>query len=200
MLFGLGHVLGIVTLREQAAVHHGVQRLHAAVHHFREIRHCIDGRHIDVCLVNHLRGAASRNNLSSEFLVQSARELNHARFVGHRNQNAFNLGVSHVSSSVFLPLTFVYLISRIAHTPRHQREWAKKTRIGPPRHAAKPKCTLSTQIRVVFRARGFRIILLISLIDKLGNNGDGELSGRFCTKLQTNGAFDALPPFFSAAL
>ena len=190
MLFGLGHVLGIVTLREQAAVHHGMQRLHAAVHHLREIRHRIDGRHINARFGNHLRGAAGRNNLSSEFLVQSARELNHARFVGHRNQNAFNLGVSHVSSSVFLPLTFVYLISRIAHTPRHQ----------PPRHAAKPKCTLSTQIRVVFRARGFRIILLITLIDKLGNNGDGELGGRFCAKLQTNGAFDALPPFFSATL
>ena len=200
VLFGLGHVLGIVALREQAAVHHGMQRLHAAVHHFREIRHRIDGRHINARLGNHLRGAAGRNNLSSEFLVQSARELNHARFVGHRNQNAFNLGVSHVSSSVFLPLTFVYLISRIAHTPRHQRKRAKKTRIGPPRHAAKPQCTLPTQIRVVFRARGFRIILLISLIDKLGNNGDGELGRRFCTKLQTNGTFDALPPFFSATL
>ena len=130
VLFGFGHVLGIVALREQAAVHHGVQRLHAAVHHFREIRHCIDGRHIDARLGNHLRGAAGRNNLSSEFLVQSARELNHARFVGHRNQNAFNLGVSHVSSSVFLPLTFVYLISRIARKSRHRRKRAKKTCIG----------------------------------------------------------------------
>ena len=130
VLFGFGHVLGIVALREQAAVHHGVQRLHAAVHHFREIRHCIDGRHIDARLGNHLRSAAGRNNLSSEFLVQSARELNHARFVGHRNQNAFNLGVSHVSSSVFLPLTFVYLISRIARKSRHRRKRAKKTCIG----------------------------------------------------------------------
>ena len=130
VLFGFGHVLDIVALREQAAVHHGVQRLHAAVHHFREIRHCIDGRHIDARLGNHLRGAAGRNNLSSEFLVQSARELNHARFVGHRNQNAFNLGVSHVSSSVFLPLTFVYLISRIARKSRHRRKRAKKTCIG----------------------------------------------------------------------
>ena len=181
-------------------MHHGVQRLHTAVHHFREIRHHIDGRHINARFGNHLRGAAGRNNLSPNSSCKARANSTTPVLSVTENQNAFNLGVSHVSSSVFLPLTFC-----LPYQPNRPYA-ATSTRVGEKRphrtaaSAAKPKCTLSTQIRVVFRARGFRIILLISLIDKLGNNGDGELSGRFCTKLQTNGAFDALPPFFSAAL
>ena len=81
-------------------MHHRMQRFHATVHHLRELRHLVNGGHGNAGLGDDFRRAARRNDFGAEFIVQSAREFHHARFVGHRDQNAFNLGISQLRSNL----------------------------------------------------------------------------------------------------
>ena len=98
VLGGFGHVLGVVALRQKPAVHHRVQRLHTAVHHLGEMRHLVDGGHGNARLGDDLRGTARRDDFRAELVVQRTREVDDARLVGHRHEDAFDLGISHACS------------------------------------------------------------------------------------------------------
>ena len=115
----LGHVGLVVALGQKAAVHHRVQGLHTAVHHLGEMRHLVDGGHRDARLGDDLRGTARRDDFRAELVMQRTREVDDARLVGHRHEDAFDLGISHVCS----PLKRLELLqgcaaSRPAHTSR----------------------------------------------------------------------------------
>ena len=75
------HVLGQVAPREQAAVHRGVQRLHAAVEHLGELRDVADVAHRNAGLAQRARRAAGGDELPAE-LVQAAGEVEQAGLVG----------------------------------------------------------------------------------------------------------------------
>ena len=68
VLGGLGHVLGIVATREQAAVHLGMQGLHAAVHHLGKARVLLDGGHRHAGLNQHARRTTCGDDLDAEVL------------------------------------------------------------------------------------------------------------------------------------
>ena len=98
VLGGFGHVLGVVALRQKPAVHHRVQGLHAAVHHLGEMRHLVDGGHRNARLGDDLRGTARRDDFRAELVMQRTREVDDACLVGHRHEDAFDFGISHVCS------------------------------------------------------------------------------------------------------
>ena len=98
MLGGFGHVLGVVALRQKPAVHHRVQGLHTAVHHLGKMSHLVDGGHRDARLGDDLRGTACRDDFRAELVMQRTREVDDARLVGHRHEDAFDFGISHVCS------------------------------------------------------------------------------------------------------
>ncbi len=85
VFFQRRHVRGIVAPRQQAAVDARVQRLHAAVEHFREAGDCADFGHRQVVLRQQLCGAAGGQQLHAG-LVQRAREIDDAGFVGDGEQ------------------------------------------------------------------------------------------------------------------
>ena len=87
---------GLVDLaREQAAVHLGVQRLHATVHHLGETRHLLDRNHGDPGLPEGLGGATGGHDLPAE-RDQLPGELHDAALVRHRQQGS---GLYHVSAT-----------------------------------------------------------------------------------------------------
>ena len=99
MLSRLGHVLGVVALGEQTAVHHGMQRLHAAVHHLGELRHLVDGSYGNAALGDGTRRAARRDELRPELVMQGARELDNSRLVRHGHENALDFGICHLDTA-----------------------------------------------------------------------------------------------------
>jgi len=80
-----GHVLRRVAPREQAAVDGRVQRLDAAVEHFRKAGVLGNLGHREARVREQLRGAAGRQQLHAE-PCQLARELDDAGLVGDGNQ------------------------------------------------------------------------------------------------------------------
>ena len=75
-----GHVLGHIAARQQAAMHLGVQRLHAAIQHLWEtgdLGHLFDRQ----ALLCQQFGGAARGNQANVQGVQGTRQLNDARFV-----------------------------------------------------------------------------------------------------------------------
>ena len=98
VLGGLGHVGGIVAAGEQAAVHLGVQRLHATVHHLREARVLLDGDHVDAGLLEHARGAPGGDHLHAELLLERLDEGDDARLVRDRDERPLDGCVCHVAS------------------------------------------------------------------------------------------------------
>ena len=80
-------VLGIAADGQQAAVHLGMQRLEAAVHHLGKagvLGDVLDG---DAGVLERLGGAAGRQDLDA-VRRQRAGELDEAGLVGHRDQRA----------------------------------------------------------------------------------------------------------------
>ena len=75
------HVLGEVAAREQAAVHRGVQGLHAAVEHLRELRHVGDVGDGEAGGAQGLGGAAGGEQGEAEG-AESGGELDQAGLVG----------------------------------------------------------------------------------------------------------------------
>src|SRR5213076_675232 len=80
-----GAVSGMGATGEQAAVHLGVQGLHAPVHHFGESRHLLDRNHGDPSLAQRLGGATGGYDLPAE-RDQLAGELHDAALVRNRQQ------------------------------------------------------------------------------------------------------------------
>ena len=79
-----GRVLRVVADREQAAVHLGMQRLDAAVHHLGkagELGHVDD---LEPGVRERLGGAAGRDELDA-VAGERAGEIDQAGLVGHRN-------------------------------------------------------------------------------------------------------------------
>ncbi len=74
-------VVLIVTSRQQSAVHLRMQRLHPAVHHFRESRDVLDANDRDPLASEGLGGAAGRDDLPLEG-HQFSGELDNSAFVG----------------------------------------------------------------------------------------------------------------------
>ena len=74
------HVLGVVAYAEQAAMDRRVQRLHAAVHDFREAGHARHVAHGNAGRRERLRGAARRDQVDPP-LVQGSGELDEAGLV-----------------------------------------------------------------------------------------------------------------------
>ena len=91
VLFQFRDVLGEIATGQDAAVHFRVQRLDAAIEHFREtgvIGHFRD-RH--AIFLQQLGGAASGQDVHAQ-LVQRAREIEHAGLVGYGNESLFDHG------------------------------------------------------------------------------------------------------------
>ena len=80
-----GHVLGHVATGQEAAVHLGVQRLHAPVEHLREAGDLRDVHHRDPGLPQEPGGAAGGDDLRAEGR-QAPRELHHPGLVVHADQ------------------------------------------------------------------------------------------------------------------
>ena len=78
-------VARVAAARQQPAVHLGMQRLHAAVHHFGEAGHPLDGEDGDAALPQRLGGAAGGHDLVAQG-DQRPRELDDATFVGDGEQ------------------------------------------------------------------------------------------------------------------
>ena len=84
----------VVAHREKPAMHLGVQRLHAPVHHFGKARQVGDILHRERRRLDRLRGAAGRDKLDAR-LVEGAGEIGEPGLVGNRNEgaaNALNVG------------------------------------------------------------------------------------------------------------
>ncbi len=89
VLFKCADVFREVAPCQNAAVHLGVQRLDAAIEHFREagvIRHL---GHVDAIVGQQLGGAAGGENIDSH-ATQGAGKVEHAGFVGYRDKSLFN--------------------------------------------------------------------------------------------------------------
>ena len=80
-------MLGVVADREQAAMHLGMQRLDAAVHHFGKAGQLGDVLDLQPGLGDRLRGAAGRDQLDA-VAGQRLGELDQAGLVGNGNQGA----------------------------------------------------------------------------------------------------------------
>ena len=84
----IGHclrMLRVVAHGQQAAMHHRVQRLDPAIHHFREtgdVRHVF---HSKARVAQRLRGTAGGDELNTQ-PRQTLAEFHQAAFVGHRKQ------------------------------------------------------------------------------------------------------------------
>ena len=78
-------VLRQVAAREESAVDRGVQRLHAAVEHLRELREICDVTHFEPSITQRLGGAASRDKIPLEFCEPSG-EIHEAGLVGYGEQ------------------------------------------------------------------------------------------------------------------
>ena len=95
----LGHVLGVVAAGEQAAVHLGVQRLDAAVHHLGKARVLLDGHHLHAGLGQHARRAAGRDDLDAKLVLQRLHELDDTGLVRDRDERALDGTICHGTSS-----------------------------------------------------------------------------------------------------
>ena len=80
-------VLGIVAQREQAAMDRRMQRLDAAVHHFRKAGEIADVEHVEPGIAQRLARAAGRDQLDA-VAGERAGEVDHAGFVGNGNEGA----------------------------------------------------------------------------------------------------------------
>ena len=105
VLVGLGHVLRVVALGQKAAVHHGVQGLDAAVHHLGELRHLVDRGDRHAAFRDGAGGAARRDDLGAELIVQRTREFDDARLVGDGHENALHFGIFHDGCKPPRPIT-----------------------------------------------------------------------------------------------
>ena len=85
-VFGHHRIVG-AGAAEQAAVHDRVQRLHPAVHHFREAGGLADVLHREPGLAQGLRGAAGREQFHA-VRGQRAGEVDQSGLVGHGQQRA----------------------------------------------------------------------------------------------------------------
>ena len=99
VLAGLGHVLLRVTTAQQGAVHLGVQRLHAAVHHLGIAGKLLNRGNGHARSLNRLGGSARRDNLNAKIVNQCSCEIDDAGLVGDRDQRAPDL---HISGHAFL--------------------------------------------------------------------------------------------------
>jgi hypothetical protein len=82
-----GHVLGKIAPREQAAMDGGMERLHAPVEHFWEVRDGADIGARETGVANRLRGAAGGDQLPAE-LMKGAGEVDEAGLIGYGKQGA----------------------------------------------------------------------------------------------------------------
>ena len=95
MLFSLVHVALKIATGEQATVYAWMQRLHAPIHHLRELRDRIDRRDGNARFFEHTCRTASRDDLNTEFLHESRSEFSDAGLVGDREQCAFDDWICH---------------------------------------------------------------------------------------------------------
>ena len=91
----LGHVGLVVTTGEKAAVHLGVQRLHAAVHHLGEARVLLDGNDTDAGLLEHASGAAGGNHLDAKLVLERLDEGDDAGLVRNGDERPLDGSVCH---------------------------------------------------------------------------------------------------------
>ena len=80
-------VLGVAADRQQPAMHRRMQRLDAAVHHFRKSGQIADVEHLESGIAQRHAGAAGRDELDAE-AGERAREVDDAGFVGDGNEGA----------------------------------------------------------------------------------------------------------------
>ena len=171
VLCRLGHVLGVVALGQQAAVHHGMQGLHATVHHLGELRHLVDGRDRHAGLRDDAGGAARGDDLRAEFVMQRAGELDDARLVRHRDEYALDLRICHLLSPYLEPfLLSSFLIAKRGFAPKRCPQDAC---FGVACRA------LAAQAFLVARPRLGAVALRISYIDQLGHDGDSQFRRGF---------------------
>ena len=62
------------------------------------MRHLVDGGYRNARLGDDLRGTARRDDFRAELVMQRTREVDDARLVGHRHEDAFDFWISHVCS------------------------------------------------------------------------------------------------------
>ena len=82
-----GEMLGIVAHGQQAAMHLGVQRLHAAIHHFGKTGEVGNVAHRQTGVAQSLGRAAGRDQIHTLFRQRPA-QLDKARLVRNRKQGA----------------------------------------------------------------------------------------------------------------
>ena len=89
VLFQGLHVFRKIAPRQDPAMHLRMQRLDAAVQHFREAGVIGDFGHLHAIVGQHLGGAAGRKNFDAQ-RRQRAREIEYTRLVGDGNQGLFD--------------------------------------------------------------------------------------------------------------
>lgn len=89
-------MLGVVTLSKKTAMNCRVKRLHATIHHLRELCYLIDGGNGNARLRNDASRAACRDDLRTELFGQSTSEFHHARLVRYRHKNTLYLRICHL--------------------------------------------------------------------------------------------------------
>ena len=80
-------MFGIVAPCQQSPVHRRMQRLDAAIHHFRKTSERADVEHFQSGLAEGLARAAGRNEFDAE-AGERARKIHYAGFIGNRDQRA----------------------------------------------------------------------------------------------------------------
>ena len=90
-----GGMLGIVAHRQQPAVNRGVQRLDAAIHHFRKAGEVRNVLHRQPGLAQRLGGAPGRDQFHAA-RGQSLAKVHKAGLVGHRKQRPLDRHIAHV--------------------------------------------------------------------------------------------------------
>ena len=144
VLGNLGHMLLGVAAGEKRAVHLGVQRLDAAVHHLREPGEVLDGADLHAGLLERFGRAAGRDDLNPELVGERACEIGHARLVRHRDQRAANLRIcAHRTPS--------------SSGPGHRAPASFGHRANPPAQAGAERrllyCTAGTPARALVRRK-----------------------------------------------
>ena len=99
VLAGLSHVLLGVTTAQQGAVHLGVQRLHATIHHLGVAGKLLNRGNGNARSLNRLGGSARRDNLNAKIVNQCSCEIDDAGLIGDRDKRAPDL---HISGHAFL--------------------------------------------------------------------------------------------------